>query len=415
MNFINKNFSRILLTFVFTFTFAFTAYADKWVIMTFNDDIVNGLQELEKYCVTHDVKVEDVMWANNTSIENLKPGTKIYLPKNQIDLIGIWQHIGSWNNQIVPDKKIANSNTQTKLPDPKATKLEQAPKPKATDLTLNLNKPSFSMSDLELKNTHKIENKPDTKLTQTIENLNQNHDAIIAEKPKNKDEIPGLMDPIIILSPNGDPTTGPMRLIISGDKVEVVRLPKSAAPKRPSIADLDHTFGTSPAYLPSYPPSNNYKPKNNNFVFTGVNPNLNLQALNGKMLWPVNGRVTSGFGPRGKRRHTGLDIPMPLNTPIRAARNGIVARTGNNSTMGFRGYGNFILLDHGGGVKTLYAHCSSVSVREGQKIMQGQIVGLVGRTGRATTEHLHFEVRINDKPVNPVPYLATNPRLASYK
>ena len=105
-------------------------------------------------------------------------------------------------------------------------------------------------------------------------------DKILTSKSKKsaKQEIPGLMDPIIVLSPNGDPSKGPMRLVISGDKVEVVQLPKSAAPKRPSLSDLDHTFGTNPSYLPHY----NMTPKPRDpFV-------LNMGNLAGKMLWPVD-------------------------------------------------------------------------------------------------------------------------------
>ena len=233
-------------------------------------------------------------------------------------------------------------------------------------------------------------------------------DKILTAKPKPKSEIPGLMDPIIILSPNGDPTAGPMRLIISGDKVEVVKLPQTAAPKKPSVADINTPFTATESgwsYLPHY----NMTPKpNNNFT--------NLNALNGKMMWPVDGKISSPFGKwRGKHKHEGIDIPMPAGTPIRAARNGVVARTGNNSTMGFRGYGNFVMLDHGGSIKTFYAHCSSVAVVEGQRVMQGQIIGYVGSTGRSTANHLHFEVRVNDSKVNPVPYLAGNTQFASHK
>ena len=113
--------------------------------------------------------------------------------------------------------------------------------------------------------------------------------------------------------------------------------------------------------------------------------------------------------------HEGIDIPMPAGTPIRAAKNGVVSRTGDNSTMGFRGYGNFVLLDHGSGVQSFYAHCSSVAVREGQRIMQGQIVGYVGCTGRSTANHLHFEVRVNNKKVDPMPYLGGKTHFASKK
>ena len=235
-------------------------------------------------------------------------------------------------------------------------------------------------------------------------------DKILTAKPKPKSEIPGLMDPIIILSPNGDPTAGPMRLIISGDKVEVVKLPQTAAPKKPSVADINTPFTATNSgwsYLPHY----NMTPKPN-----ANNGLANLGSLNGKMMWPVDGKISSPFGKwRGRHKHEGIDIPMPAGTPIRAARNGVVARTGNNSTMGFRGYGNFVMLDHGGSIKTFYAHCSSVAVVEGQRIMQGQIIGYVGSTGRSTANHLHFEVRVNDSKVNPVPYMAGNAQLASHK
>ena len=233
-------------------------------------------------------------------------------------------------------------------------------------------------------------------------------DKILTAKPKPaKQELAGIMDPIIILSPNGDPTNGPMRLVISGDKVEVVKLPQSAAPKKPTVADANAPFTSSYSYLPYY----NTLPKadNNNLM-------TNLNTLNGKMMWPVDGKISSPFGKwRGKHKHEGIDIPMPQGTPIRAARNGVVARTGNNTTMGFRGYGNFVMLDHGGNVKTFYAHCSKVAVAEGQKVMQGQIIGYVGSTGRSTANHLHFEVRINNAKVNPVPYLGGNAQLASHK
>ena len=233
-------------------------------------------------------------------------------------------------------------------------------------------------------------------------------DKVLAGKPRksSKQEIPGLMDPIIILSPNGDPSKGPMRLVISGDKVEVVQLPKNAAPKRPSLADLDHTFGTNPSYLPHY--NMTAKPRDP-FV-------LNMGNLAGKMLWPVDGKISSPFGKwRGSHKHHGIDIPMPAGTPIRATRNGVISRTGDNSTMGFRGYGNFILMDHGDGLQTFYAHCLSVAVVQGQRVMQGQIIGYAGSTGRSTANHLHFEVRLNNNKVDPVPYMAGNTHLASTK
>ena len=124
------------------------------------------------------------------------------------------------------------------------------------------------------------------------------------------------------------------------------------------------------------------------------------------MIWPVNGAVSSGFGKRGRRSiHTGIDIPMPKGTSIRAARDGVVKLVASAKSRGFRGYGNVVIVDHGGGIVTLYAHCLDIKVRKGQRVRQGETLATVGCTGRATTNHVHFEVRINGKPVNPIPFL----------
>ncbi|MBQ7221354.1 MAG: M23 family metallopeptidase, partial [Synergistaceae bacterium] len=230
--------------------------------------------------------------------------------------------------------------------------------------------------------------------------------VLTAKRKSSQPDIPGLMDPIIVLSPNGDAANGPMRLVISGDKVEVIKLPASAAPKKPAPSDINTPFTSGYSYLSFYNAPG--KPRNN--IMT------NLNSLNGKMMWPVDGRISSPFGKwRGKHKHEGIDIPMPGGTPIRAARNGVVIRTGNNSTIGFRGYGNFVMVDHGGSVRTFYAHCSRVAVVEGQRVMQGQVIGYVGSTGHSTANHLHFEVRINNTKVNPIPYLAGSSHLASNK
>lgn len=383
---------KIFVAITFMIILVSTAYADKWKIMKFTEDISLGMAELEQYCALHDVKIDDVLWANGISQEDIKAGLEIYLPANQIDMFSIWQNKGAWKpTALIPVTSGAAAKRLIKSQDkPVATKPEPAKTAPPVILQTAPKKDPVVTPAQVIQET----SKPDKILA----------DAQTKNEPANS--IPGLMDPIIILSPNGDPATGPMRLVISGDKVEVVRLPQNAVPRRPSLADLDHTFGTTPGYLPPYyntpaKPNDNYYP----------NPNV----LRGKMLWPVNGAVSSGFGTRGNRRHEGIDIPMPANTPIHAARNGIVSRTGNNSTPGFRGYGNFVLLDHGNGLQTFYAHCSSVAVVQGQRIMQGQTIAYVGCTGRSTANHLHFEVRVNNVKVNPIPYLAGNSKLASYK
>jgi murein DD-endopeptidase MepM/ murein hydrolase activator NlpD len=123
----------------------------------------------------------------------------------------------------------------------------------------------------------------------------------------------------------------------------------------------------------------------------------------GLLIWPVNGPVVSGFGMRWGRMHEGIDIAVPAGTPIRAAASGSVVLVQSEAESG--GYGNFTCLDHGGGLQTCYAHQSSVGVSSGQSVSQGQVIGYVGCTGHCYGDHLHFEVRINGAPTDPLGYL----------
>jgi murein DD-endopeptidase MepM/ murein hydrolase activator NlpD len=127
---------------------------------------------------------------------------------------------------------------------------------------------------------------------------------------------------------------------------------------------------------------------------------------NGSLSWPVNGPVVSPYGYRihpilGYRKlHTGIDIAVGYGVPIRSSAAGTVIYA---SWMG--GYGNVIIVDHGDGLSTLYAHQSSVAVGTGARVTRGQTVGYVGSTGFSTGPHLHFEVRVNGNPVDPMGYL----------
>ena len=118
------------------------------------------------------------------------------------------------------------------------------------------------------------------------------------------------------------------------------------------------------------------------------------------LVWPVSGPVTSGFGLRWGRMHTGIDIAVPTGTPVHAAAAGTVVYAGWMS-----GYGYLVALDHGGGLATAYAHNSSLLVTVGQRVAQGQVVSLSGSTGHSTGPHVHFEVRVNGVPVDPLQYL----------
>jgi murein DD-endopeptidase MepM/ murein hydrolase activator NlpD len=118
------------------------------------------------------------------------------------------------------------------------------------------------------------------------------------------------------------------------------------------------------------------------------------------LIWPCRGPLTSGFGMRWGRMHQGQDIACGYGTPIHAAKAGTVVFAGVMS-----GYGNVIIIDHGGGFSTLYAHQSSLAASQGQHVNQGDVIGYVGSTGHSTGPHLHFETRFGGNPRNPMPYL----------
>lgn len=117
-------------------------------------------------------------------------------------------------------------------------------------------------------------------------------------------------------------------------------------------------------------------------------------------IWPVHGPITSPFGMRWGVLHPGIDIGVPTGTPVHAAAAGQVVWCGWMS-----GYGNFVVIDHGGGYATAYGHNSKILVHCGEDVSQGQVVSLSGCTGFCTGPHVHFEVRVNGTPVDPLGYL----------
>ena len=124
-------------------------------------------------------------------------------------------------------------------------------------------------------------------------------------------------------------------------------------------------------------------------------------------IWPVNGKLEGGFGGRrnpfggsGYEFHSGQDIEAPWGAPVVAGASGRVTFVGWQN-----GYGQLVVVDHGGGLTTRYGHLSHIDVEVDQTVSRGQLLGKVGSTGRSTGPHLHYEVRINDQPVNPMQYL----------
>lgn len=118
------------------------------------------------------------------------------------------------------------------------------------------------------------------------------------------------------------------------------------------------------------------------------------------LAWPVSGPITSPFGMRWGSLHPGIDIGVGAGTPIHAAASGRVILAAYSG-----GYGNLIVIDHGNGLATAYAHQSSLAAAAGQQVAQGQVIGYVGSTGFSTGPHLHFEVRVGGSPVDPLGYL----------
>lgn len=131
-----------------------------------------------------------------------------------------------------------------------------------------------------------------------------------------------------------------------------------------------------------------------------------LPTGGGQLLWPAAGSVTSGYGYRthpifgDQRMHTGIDIGAPYSAPVIASDAGVVTYAGVMS-----GYGNVIVVDHGGGLATTYNHLSAFTVGSGQSVGRGEQIGAVGCSGYCTGPHLHFEVRVNGSPVDPMSYL----------
>jgi len=121
---------------------------------------------------------------------------------------------------------------------------------------------------------------------------------------------------------------------------------------------------------------------------------MSLSSSYGMRVHPITGKLA---------RHNGVDIPAPYGTPIYATADGIVGRA---QRLG--GYGNYVEIEHGNQIETRYGHMSSYIVHSGQQVKKGDVIGYVGSTGRSTGNHLHYEVRIEGSPVNPLPFCASD-------
>ena len=199
----------------------------------------------------------------------------------------------------------------------------------------------------------------------------------------------------------------------NGDKIENVAKRYQVAVDKirkvnPTV-DLVSLKGGHEIFLPGARPeaiAEPYAAEKKPSPSAGKSSSGSVQRASRSFRWPVMGKINSPFGwrrhPITRRRdfHTGLDIKASRGTVIRSSREGQVAYSG---WMG--GYGKVVVVEHSGGQSTLYAHCSSLLVKQGSKVSVGQNIARVGSTGRATGPHLHFEVRNGNSPVNPLQYL----------
>lgn len=135
---------------------------------------------------------------------------------------------------------------------------------------------------------------------------------------------------------------------------------------------------------------------------------LAVVAACGLPRWPVEGPLASPFGVRWRgilpRIHHGVDISVPEGTPVRAMADGVVRYAG-----GLGGYGTVVIIDHGRGLTTLYAHLAGARIRRGDRVDRGEVVGISGSTGSSAGAHLHFEIRLDGTAWNPVPLLGGPP------
>lgn len=208
---------------------------------------------------------------------------------------------------------------------------------------------------------------------------------------KRKNEVDGLVEEVRELEAKMRKEQSRL-MVAQQDKQAIIKgLNQQESRLESQLDELEAESNKLAAAIASY--QNASKPGGSNFV----------AAFRGGLIRPAAGRLSSGFGirvhPISKRRrlHAGIDIAAPTGTPIVAAAPGVVISSGWRG-----GYGNAVVIDHGGGLSTLYGHCSRLLVKAGQRVTQGQRIALMGSTGYSTGPHLHFETRINGKPVNPL-------------
>ena len=332
--------------------------AEKWLTIKWNDD-ADEISKFDALCVEKSLTSFDVLEANGYSGGELPfKGEELLVPESKSDLLATW--VESQNRK-------------------------GGPKPLVTVKLHGV--PSFMRGQGETQPIISTPPEPTPTPTSTATPIPVPTKIPPASPPQPKPDD-------VKTAPAPERPVENMMIIVSGDEIV---LQTSQEPQK--------TLQTgnalpAPVVVSRDVPAPRPRP-------TVVKPPSTPPAVeSGRMMWPVSGGVSSGYGRRGRGTHTGLDMPMPPGTPVVAAMDGVVLLTATSRDIRYRGYGNTVVIDHGNGITTRYAHCSKFNVSKGQQVKQGDVVAYVGRTGRATTDHVHFEVRKNGAAVNPVPYLA---------
>lgn len=457
-----RGFIALMIMFFMSNTMPAPVAASEWKTIVWKND-TKLVEELQRMCRAYGIVSGDVFWANGYNTGTCPPdGEVLLVPESKNAIISTWMEVQNRKNgtpgpivsvklhgvpaplretrkssDLSPEANALpqNAGAQSKpssgaLPDKKGSVLlTETPAPVASIAEKIVSsdgakkRPLFS-EDIPLV-TVKLHGRPALLQTQVSDGSAKSVSVAASPSRISKDSIavahssdthPTNIPPFSVIADSTpsdlssrtpiasedcsvadraptrpDPIKN-MKLIVSGDKLVIL------TPSGSKVMEDD----APPPHLASLPPLVLTPPKH-----PPLAPQTSTMIAPGKMMWPVSGRVSSGFGMRGKRHfHAGLDIPMPKGTPIHAAMDGIVMEICTTRDKKYRGYGNGVLLKHPNGLVTMYAHCQKVLVKRGQKVRQGEIIALVGNTGRTTTWHVHFEVRKNGKPVNPTPYLA---------
>jgi murein DD-endopeptidase MepM/ murein hydrolase activator NlpD len=214
--------------------------------------------------------------------------------------------------------------------------------------------------------------------------------------------IPGLSGSAPRIAAPAQPAAAPAQpRVVAAKPAEIPAAPvkqvsapvKQASASAPKVAQADPPAASARVLTPAADPAPEPQATGNTGSSASGAPSFR---------WPVKGRVIQGFGPKGNgQQNDGINVAVPEGTPIKAAEEGVVAYAGNE----LKGYGNLVLVRHSNGFVTAYAHASELSVKKGETIKRGQVIGKAGATGNVSSPQLHFEVRKGATPVDPTQYL----------